>query len=197
MKTLSRRPAPGPLTALLVGVALVCAGIAPVQAHEGEARTGTSMARGFGSASLAVTVPAGSLSIAATRGYTTLDRVGNGNGRAIFRGDLPVIRVVDRRGTLTGWQAYVAVWPAATIDGSGARVRVDPGEPTGISSPLGGVHEGSSSWTSFGRDALLMEADAGCGAGTFEDDGTIEVAMPASYRSPATTLTITIDVSVY
>lgn len=89
-----------------------------------------------------------------------------------FVGAYGPVTVVDARGTLAGWTAYLCPenLPAASA------LVVEPGRPVAVSGNPGEVRRGRG--LRAGR-AAVMYAPAGGGGGTFETSGAIELTAPA------------------
>jgi len=128
--------------------------------------------------SLAVAVTPGSLSISPTPSLLTLER-GPGTGRTTrYVGLLPVVRVIDTRGSLLGWDATVTFFRPSSIPATDLRLRVHPGRPTVASGQSKGIRSAVPEWIAFDTQVALFAAEPGYGAGAYDEDARIELVLP-------------------
>ncbi len=183
---------------LLVG-ALACARLIPAfggthaapppPAIEAPADNGPS-----DGASIAVSVPAGSLVLTTSGNAVVLHRrPGNGNTTR-YEGVLPRVQVTDTRAVRLGWLVQVAFAAPSSIDASGARIFVHPGQPQVISGDDRGVWKGHPEWADYGSQVSLFSAEQDAGGGTYTDDAKVVLVIP---RSDAASITLTFDTSVF
>lgn len=127
-------------------------------------------------------VVGGPLSLTSDSAAVTLAPAGGRGGRT-WTGSLPPVRVVDARGTHSGWQLR---WSVSSIDvvdtqhrrvEAGATVRVDPSAPVVVDGLAEGLRAGTTAPASAAK-RTLMRAEPGWGGGTYEAGGTVTVRLP-------------------
>ena len=182
-------------TAPLVG-ALAAAGFRSAAADPANTSVSREISTPLGTtgASIAVTVPAGSLAIS-TAGNTLVLARRPGNGSTTrYEGVLPRVQVTDTRAPRIGWLAQVSFASPSSIDPSSSRLFFHPGQPSALYGNDRGVRKGQPEWTTFGSQVSLFSAEQGAGGGTHSDDATVVLVVP---RSNAPSITLMFDASVY
>lgn len=113
---------------------------------------------------LGVTVRGAGLEVSPAHLTVTLQRSGHSDH---FSGDYGPLTVVDARGTLRGWTAFLSVTGSPD-----AEVEIHPGSPVVVSGIRSEVRVPRSANLAHGQ-AVIMCAPAGGGGGTFADSGTL------------------------
>lgn len=139
---------------------------------------------------LSQTVLSGALLVSPGSAVLPLTR----NSATTASAPLPLIRVTDARGTLTGW--VVNLRPETPLPPN-AELCVSPQPPTrvaGFASDI--VNATSSSCAPAGGEAEVFFAPSGGGGGTYADSGTVTLRVPSAEKALLDpSITVAIDVS--
>lgn len=145
-------------------------------------------------ASLAVSVPAGSLALSLSGNDVVLRRrPGNGNTTR-YEGTLPRVQATDTRAQLLGWLVQISFAAPSSVDPISARLFVHPNQPTIIFGEARGVRKDQPGWTMFGSEVSLFSAEQDAGRGTYADDATVVLVVP---RSDAPSIALMFSASAY
>jgi hypothetical protein len=148
------------------------------------------------SQTLAVPVLPGSLTISPTADSVTFSPQGNGQGGA-YLGTLPLVRVVDARGSLVGWDASVSLQGVDELSASqlaSAQLCVNPDAPTTVAGNPGEVRAATQSCGGVGGPVSVFFAPASGGGGTFTDTAALTLRIPAGGAPNPMTATLAITI---
>jgi hypothetical protein len=133
---------------------------------------------------IGVSVLPGPLTVSPTSNSVTLTRNGKGHGAGEpYRGELPLVKVVDARGSLVGWNASVSLQGISGVSGSqlaGAQLCVSPNTPTVVAGIPTEVRSAQSSCGALGDAVSLFFAPPEGGGGTFTDTAGLKLVVPES-----------------
>jgi hypothetical protein len=136
--------------------------------------------------SLTISPPAGSVSptagsVSPSGDSMTFSHDGDGHGDT-YRGTLPLVRIVDARGSLAGWNASVSLQGIDGLSASqlaGAQLCVNPDKPTIVSGNPGEVRAAKHSCGGVGDPISVFFAPPPGGGGMFTDSATMTLRIPA------------------
>jgi hypothetical protein len=113
----------------------------------------------------------------------------SGNGGDSYLGALPLVKVVDARGSLAGWDASVSLQGIDGLSSSelaGAQLCANPDTPTVVAGNLGEVRGAKNSCGGLGEPVSVFYAPSGGGGGTFTDTASLTLSIPAGKAGPVT-----------
>jgi hypothetical protein len=136
------------------------------------------------SQTVAVSVLPGVLTVAPAADSVTFAHNGNGHGKGEpYRGTLGLVKVVDARGSLVGWNASVSLQGIEGLTSSqlvGAQLCATPGAPTIVAGMPGEVRGAKNSCGGVGGQVSIFYAPPGGGGGTFTDTADLKLTVPLS-----------------